>query len=107
MPGQPRPWSRRSDRTYHSLRDITHSATLERRSACAYSIPMNEIRPPLRRRPRTRADLAPPGTPPHVAVAPGLLDRKHVVIRADDDTDEDYAAKQRLLDAALAFARKG
>lgn len=86
---------------------IDHSATLEHRSACAYSIPMNEIRPPLRRRPRTRPDLAPPGTPPHVAVAPGLLDRKHVVIRADDDTDEDYAAKQRLLDAALAFARKG
>ena len=44
---------------------------------------------------------------PHVAVAPGLLDQAHVVIRADDDTDEEYAAKQRLLDAALAFARKG
>jgi hypothetical protein len=52
-------------------------------------------------------ELAPPGTPPHVAVAPDLLDRKHVVIRADDDTDDDYEAKQRLLDAALAFARKG
>jgi hypothetical protein len=53
------------------------------------------------------ADLAPPGTPPHVAVAPGLLDQQHVVIRADDDTDEDYEAKQQLLDAVLAFARRG
>ena len=65
------------------------------------------IRRPRRRRPAAPPDLAPPGTPPHVAVAPGLLDRKHVVIRAADDTDEDHAAKQRLLDAALAFARKG
>jgi hypothetical protein len=53
------------------------------------------------------ADLAPPGTPPHVAVAPGLLDQQHVVVRADDDTDEDYEAKQQLLDAVLAFARRG
>lgn len=52
------------------------------------------------------ADLAPPGTPPHVAVAPGLLDQQHVVVRADDDTDEDYEAKQQLLDAVLAFARR-
>ena len=52
-------------------------------------------------------DLAPPGTPPHVAVAPGLLDHQHVVIRADDDTDEDYEAKQLLLDAVLALARQG
>jgi hypothetical protein len=48
----------------------------------------------------------PPDTPPHVAVAPGLLDREHVVTRADDDTDEDYVTKQRLLGAALAFARR-
>ena len=51
-------------------------------------------------------ELAPPDTPLHVAVAPGLLDREHAVIRADDDTDEDYEAKQRLLDAMLAYAKK-
>jgi len=48
-----------------------------------------------------------PGTPPHVAVAPGVLDQEHVVIRAPDDTDEDYEARRRVFAAALAFARKG
>ncbi len=67
---------------------------------------MNEIRPPRRRRAKPPPDLAPPGTPLHVAVAPGLLERKHVVLREDDDTDEDYDAKQRLLDAVLAYAKK-
>jgi hypothetical protein len=65
---------------------------------------MNEIR--RRRRAETPLDLAPPGTPLHVAVAPGLPEQKHVVIRENDDTDEDYEAKQRLLDAVLAYARK-
>jgi hypothetical protein len=36
-----------------------------------------------------------------------VLDKEHVVIRADDDTDEDYEARSRLFAAALAFARKG
>jgi len=60
-------------------------------------------------RPRTstsqQPELAPPGSPPHVVVAPGLLDQEHVVIRADDDTDEDYEARCRVFAAALAFAR--
>ena len=47
---------------------------------------MNEISPPPRRRAKPQPDLAPAGTPPHVAVAPGLLDREHVVTREDDDT---------------------
>ena len=51
------------------------------------------------------SDIAPAGTPPHVAVAPGLLDQKHVVLREDDDTDEDYQARCDLLAAVLAFAR--
>jgi hypothetical protein len=67
---------------------------------------MNEIRPPRPRRAKPQPELAPAGTPPHVAVAPGLLDREHVVIRADDDTDEDTTDKQRLLDTVLDFARK-
>jgi hypothetical protein len=87
--------------------EIIGNAGLEYLVGAAYSLSMNEIRPPRRRRAETPPDLAPPGTPPHVAVAPGLLDHEHVVIRADDDTDEDYEAKQLLLDAALAFARKG
>jgi hypothetical protein len=53
------------------------------------------------------SELAPPGTPPHVAVAPGVLDQEHVVIRAADDTDEDYEARTRVVAAALNFARKG
>jgi hypothetical protein len=66
---------------------------------------MDEIRSP-RPRADTLPDLAPAGTPLHVAVAPGLLDQKHTVIRADEDTDEDYERKQRLLDALLAYAKK-
>jgi len=72
----------------------------------AYSFAMNEIRPPRRRRIEIQTDLGPPGTPLHVAVAPGLLEQQHVVIPDDDDTDEDYEAKQRLLDAMLAYAKK-
>ncbi len=68
---------------------------------------MNEIRPPSSQPHDAEPELAPPGTPPHVAVAPGVLDKEHVVIRADDDTDEDYVARSRLFAAALAFARKG
>ncbi len=56
--------------------------------------------------PAHEPDLAPPGSPPHVAVAPGLLDHEPVVIRAEDDNDEDVDARSRLLAAALAFARQ-
>ena len=52
------------------------------------------------------SELTPAGSPPHIAVAPGVLDREHVVIRADDDTDADFERRSRLLTAALAFARK-
>jgi hypothetical protein len=55
----------------------------------------------------TETELAPPGTPISLAVAPGLLDREHVVIHEDDDTDEDFEASKRLLAAVLDFARKG
>ena len=47
------------------------------------------------------------GTPPHVAVVPGVLDQEHVVIRSADDTDEDYEARRKVFAAALVFARKG
>jgi hypothetical protein len=51
-------------------------------------------------------ELAPSGSAPHVAVAARLRDQPHVVIRAEDDTDEDYEARSRLLAAALAFPSK-
>jgi hypothetical protein len=44
---------------------------------------------------------------PHVAVAPGLLDAEHTVIRQADDTDAEYDNRRRLLEVALDFARKG
>jgi hypothetical protein len=72
-----------------------------------FAAAMNEIRPPRRRRAKPRPELAPAGTPPHVAVAPGVLDQEHVVIRSADDTDEDYEARRKVFAAALAFARKG
>lgn len=56
---------------------------------------------------RQHPQLDPPGAPPRVAVAPSLQDRDHVVIRSDDDTDEDYEARCRVFAAALAFAHKG
>jgi hypothetical protein len=56
---------------------------------------------------RQQPELAPAGSPPHIAVAPGLLDQEHVVTREDDDTDEDYEARCRLLTAVLRFARQG
>ena len=45
-------------------------------------------------------------TRPHVAVAPGLLDVEHVVIRDEEDIDADYEARVRLLDLALRVARR-
>jgi hypothetical protein len=60
-------------------------------------------RPPAHKHP----EVAPPGSAPSVAVAPGLLDQDHVVIRSDDDTDEDYEARCRVFAAALAYARNG
>jgi hypothetical protein len=50
-------------------------------------------------------ELAPPGSPPTVVVAPGLLQGEHVVIREEDDTDEDYETRSRLLAAVLSAAR--
>ena len=86
-----------------------HLHVVECRAGCAYCLSMNDTPHPALSPDRpdgAEADLAPAGTPLHVAVAPGVLDKEHVVIRADDDTDEDYEAKQRLLDAMLAYAKQ-
>jgi hypothetical protein len=65
---------------------------------------MNEIRPPRRRRAATPPDLAPPGTPPHIAVAPGVLGRTLTVVREPDDTDEGYQRRCELLAVLLEHA---
>jgi hypothetical protein len=64
---------------------------------------MNDLTPPQ----PPSSEAGPALAAPHVAVAPGVLDRDHVVVRADDDTDAEYAARVRLLAMALAFARGG
>jgi hypothetical protein len=65
------------------------------------SIGMNQIQPDAVY--DDHPDLAPSGTPPHVAIAPELVGKDYVVIRDEDDTDEDYETRRRLLDAALAL----
>jgi len=52
-----------------------------------------------------KIELAPPGSPPTVAVVPELLLGEHVAVREDDDTDADYEARSRLLAAVLLAAK--
>jgi hypothetical protein len=52
------------------------------------------------------SELAPAGTPPHIAVAPGLLDQEHVVIRDADDTDESYQSRCELVALMLDYAAR-
>jgi Arc/MetJ-type ribon-helix-helix transcriptional regulator len=59
-----------------------------------------------RRQASSQPRSAPSDTPAHVAVAPGLLDHEHVVVRDEEDTDADYEARRRLLDLALRVARR-
>ena len=71
---------------------------------------MNDIPHPApthRSRAKSYSELVPPGTPLHIAVAPGLLDQEYVAVRHEGDTDEDYEASKRLLAAVLDYARKG
>jgi hypothetical protein len=68
---------------------------------------MDDIRPTSPEPPTAEEELAPPGAPVSLAVAPGLLDQEFVAIREEDDTDEDFESSKRLLAAVLAFARKG
>jgi hypothetical protein len=44
---------------------------------------------------------------PHVAVAPGLLDQPHTVVREPGESDERYRARCELFAAVLDYARKG
>jgi hypothetical protein len=51
--------------------------------------------------------LAPPGAPLHIAVAPGLLDQEHTVIREPGESDENYRSRCELLAALLDYAKQG
>jgi hypothetical protein len=85
-------------------------AGLDYPARAAYLLTMNDALSPMvspKRSDDVSSELTPSGTPPHVAVAPGVLDQNHVVIHADDDTDEDYEARSRVFAAALKFARDG
>jgi hypothetical protein len=50
------------------------------------------------------SELAPPGTPPHIAVAPGILGRTLIVVREPGDTDETYQRRCELLTVLLDHA---
>jgi hypothetical protein len=63
-----------------------------------------DLAPRRRRRAETPPDLAPPGTPLQIAVAPGVLDQTLSVIREPDDTDESYRRQCELLTVLLDYA---
>jgi hypothetical protein len=67
---------------------------------------MDQVLPPRRRRPRTKPELAPPDAPLHVAVAPGLLDQKHTVVREPGESDERYRSRCELFAALLGYAKQ-
>ncbi len=67
---------------------------------------MSEVRPTPPQPLASEPELAPPGTPPHIAVAPGLLDQQHTVIREPGETDERYQSRCELLAALRDFAAK-
>jgi hypothetical protein len=50
-------------------------------------------------------ELAPQGTPPHIAVALGLLDQEHAVIREPGESDESYQSRCELLRALIDHAK--
>jgi hypothetical protein len=80
-------------------------AGLEYPARLAYSLSMNEIRPSRRRRADQQPDLAPAGTPLHIAVAPGMLEREQTVVREPGESDERYQSRCDLLAALLDYAR--
>lgn len=67
---------------------------------------MNEIRPSRRRRTQTKPELATRGAPLHVAVAPGLLDQTHIVVREPGESDERYRSRCELFAALLGYAKQ-
>ena len=52
-------------------------------------------------------ELAPPGTPLHIAAAPGMLDAEHTVDREPGESDERYRSRCEMVAALLEYARRG
>ena len=50
------------------------------------------------------SELAAPGTPPHIAVATGILGRTLTVVREPRDSDETYRTRCELLTVLLEHA---
>jgi hypothetical protein len=50
-------------------------------------------------------ELAPPDAPLHIAVAPGVLDRQHTVIREPNESDESYRSRCELLAALTTYVK--
>ena len=55
----------------------------------------------------SQPELAPFGTPLHIAVAPGLLDHEHTVDREPGESDERYQSRCDLLAVLLGYAKQG
>jgi hypothetical protein len=68
---------------------------------------MNELHPTSPQPSDAEPEPAPPGTPPHIAVAPGLLDHQHTVIREPGENDESYQSRCELLAVLLDFVQPG
>jgi hypothetical protein len=68
---------------------------------------MSSVTKPSRRPAHPHPELASPGAPLHIAVARGLLDQEHAVIREPGESDERYRSRCELLAALLDYAKQG
>jgi len=55
--------------------------------------------------PPAEPELAPPCTPLHIAVAPGLLGCEHGVVREPDESEESYQSRCEPSGALTTYAR--
>lgn len=67
---------------------------------------LNEICSPRRPRAETPPGLVPAGTPLHIALAPGMLDRKQTIVREPGQSDGHYPSRCGLPAALLDDARE-
>ena len=50
-------------------------------------------------------ELAPPSAPLHIAVAPGVRDGQHTVIREPNESDESYRSRCELLATLTSYVK--
>ena len=85
-----------------------HPVTLESPARCAYSLPMDDTPQHAVPRPHdAEPELAPFDAPLHVSVAPGLLDRDHIVDREPGESDARYQSRCDLWAAVLGYVKRG